>query len=70
MSDCLDYSEDHSSAHHPPKSSPQVGSTQSEPDYQIETSKFFFQGFDASSYFLTKNTLRILILWKELSQAW
>ena len=37
MSDCLDYSEDHSSAHHPPKSSPQVGSTQSEPDYQIET---------------------------------
>ena len=36
MSNCLDYSEDHSSAHHPPKSSPQVGSTQSEPDYQIE----------------------------------
>ena len=43
MSNCLDYSEDHSSAHHPPKSSPQVGSTQSEPDYQIETIQFELQ---------------------------
>ena len=29
---------------------------------KFSPSKFFFQGFDASSYFLTKNTLRILIL--------